>query len=587
MSDDKTNDKLLDIFGRFEELKRTVPPLTNDQKLNTITNEIKPKLEEQMKDFIQIIMVGDQSAGKTSLINKLLRHAKIGYQLPTAQGACTHTATKFLLGQRFPAGEPRFMIKKIETDEIMFYDSFEQTCNAIKTAPMGEFEVSIELHYSHDMTFIDLPGLNNKNFRMLDPLVQRYIDNPSAWVCWVSPAYTDPGIDFSFQLIEKHSPKQMFRVLTRIDARADKPEEQLQHLTKRLNDNPGLPFFVSNNLEAINDGNVDDFKGRSGFAGRSEGILVLMKKCVCDGMFEQRHGLFKAADHILQLVNGIFQRIDGDKDLTEGQLMDRVKRELKEGIKQLSPSDIPLALVLNTNQVEGIKGPFLPSVDELQGQLQNKQFSDQFRNEVERKTAEKWKSSANDHILAQFDRLWIKATDAIELILKSKTKYGKRAVDHVKSKLQGDVASRRRALDSSSFSSSSFVEQKLNAIARQPRPDVSYIKPLARAMLDFQNYYSEAALEHALTAKSFDLKRLVKEMEHYWPEHIKEVDKAFKDFMITMRGEIQFALLDHINKIPQQFIDPEPDALKQYRRYWFQYREKVEKLIVSMRTIPQ
>ncbi|CAH8256365.1 unnamed protein product [Arabidopsis lyrata] len=157
-----------------------------------------------MKEGIQlptIVVVGDQSSGKSSVLESLA-----GISLPRGQGICTRVPLVMRL-QRSLSPEPEIWLefndKRVDTDEEHIAEAISITTEAIAGSGKGVSDTPLTLHVKKngvpDLTMVDLPGITrvpvNRQpeniYEQISGMIMKYIEPQESIILNVLSATVD------------------------------------------------------------------------------------------------------------------------------------------------------------------------------------------------------------------------------------------------------------------------------------------------------------------------------------------------------------------------------------------------------------
>lgn len=216
---------------------------------------------DESPNFPQIVVVGDQSSGKSSVLKAIS-----GIEFPAKKGGrCTQFATEFIIRRKYPtkivatirAGDDGRPLYVFEEDE--FYSSLPilvQKARFIMGKVGGStsisdkvFCVEVGIPYVEPMTFVDLPGFNSteisENYltdnEIAVNLAEKYMKQKNSIILAVVSANVDISQQRVLDIVRKYDPtgERTIGIITMLDTlKADSAEEK-QYLRLASNEEAG------------------------------------------------------------------------------------------------------------------------------------------------------------------------------------------------------------------------------------------------------------------------------------------------------------------------------------------------------------
>ncbi|KAH7028153.1 P-loop containing nucleoside triphosphate hydrolase protein [Microdochium trichocladiopsis] len=222
-------------------------------------------------DIPQLVIVGGQSTGKSSLLQQLT-----DIPFPIALGCCTRFATR-IVSRRTPAGSPnRFKISVVEpevsisdfnypvgdgkykdyalTGEVLTATQFRNAIDEVSSEYMGitegtgpdaknfatqVFRIELSGPARSHFTIVDIPGrisnpkgINEHEMRGVQTMVLEYIKKPGAIVICVGDASNDVSNQEIIHLAQQHAGDRLVGVFTKCDLVSD-PDQFISLATKQ------------------------------------------------------------------------------------------------------------------------------------------------------------------------------------------------------------------------------------------------------------------------------------------------------------------------------------------------------------------
>ncbi|GAB4835429.1 Dynamin- protein 4C [Ancistrocladus abbreviatus] len=261
----------------------TAQPLTvHPPLISSYNDRIRPLLDavdrlrnlKVMKEGIQlptIVVVGDQSAGKSSVLESLA-----GISLPRGHGICTRVPLIMRL-QSHPDPDPQLFLeyleKTVQTDEAHVADDIEEATREIAGNAKGISHVPLTLVVKKngvpDLTMVDLPGITRvpvhgqpeNIYEQIRDIIMEYITPEESIILNVLSATVDFSTCESIRMSQTVD-KTGLRTLA-VATKADKAPEGL--LEKVTNDdvNIGLGYVCVRNRigdESYEEARVEEWK---------------------------------------------------------------------------------------------------------------------------------------------------------------------------------------------------------------------------------------------------------------------------------------------------------------------------------------
>ncbi|KAI1842523.1 hypothetical protein JX266_011277 [Neoarthrinium moseri] len=212
-------------------------------------------------DIPQLVIVGGQSTGKSSLLQSLVE-----IPFPTGQGCCTRFATR-IVSRRTPPGSPNLCIVKIVKPDFDLneffnygandtYKSFEERCETLSAQRFSDIVEKVQKDYmgidrgkhrgaknfATEVLRVELSGPNRSHFSILDipgffstaadvhpeemagvkRMVTEYMKKPQNLVICVADATNDVANQGIFDLAGEHVEKsRLIGVFTKCDRAKD------------------------------------------------------------------------------------------------------------------------------------------------------------------------------------------------------------------------------------------------------------------------------------------------------------------------------------------------------------------------------
>lgn len=221
---------------------------TDEQRrfLDTIDELRSLGLDKHKIDLPQLVVVGDQSSGKSSVLDAITR-----VRFPSNPGTCTTFATELIM-RKTSAWRCSIFIQPGECDETTSaaLKQFHATCSSPEEVPhwidkakecinhhskfrAAEFSdhilrVSIAGPDIPPLTLVDLPGLIHSSDRPRDKeivrsLVNKYVSNSRAIILTVITAQYERHLQEALEIAEKGDPscQRTFGVITKPDQAND------------------------------------------------------------------------------------------------------------------------------------------------------------------------------------------------------------------------------------------------------------------------------------------------------------------------------------------------------------------------------
>ncbi|CAL9238064.1 unnamed protein product [Arabidopsis halleri] len=202
----------INVEGGMSSLSivNTIP--TEAPIVSSYNDRIRPLLDtvdklrnlNVMKEGIQlptIVVVGDQSSGKSSVLESLA-----GISLPRGQGICTRVPLVMRL-QRSLSPEPEIWLefndKRVDTDEEHIAEAISITTEAIAGSGKGVSDTPLTLHVKKngvpDLTMVDLPGITRvpvngqpeNIYEQISGMIMKYIEPQESIILNVLSATVD------------------------------------------------------------------------------------------------------------------------------------------------------------------------------------------------------------------------------------------------------------------------------------------------------------------------------------------------------------------------------------------------------------
>ncbi|KXJ85683.1 P-loop containing nucleoside triphosphate hydrolase protein [Microdochium bolleyi] len=215
-------------------------------------------------DIPQLVIVGGQSTGKSSLLQQLT-----DIPFPIAQGCCTRFATR-IVSRRTPAGSPnRFKLSVVEpevsisdfdypveygkykdyalTGEVLTVTDFRDAIDEVSSLYMGikegtgpdtknfatqVFRIELSGPARSHFTIVDIPGrisnpkgINEHEMRGVQSMVLEYIKKPGAIVICVGDASNDVSNQEIIHLAQQHAGDRLVGVFTKCDLVSDPDQD--------------------------------------------------------------------------------------------------------------------------------------------------------------------------------------------------------------------------------------------------------------------------------------------------------------------------------------------------------------------------
>ncbi|CAF2947029.1 unnamed protein product [Rotaria sp. Silwood2] len=224
--------------------------LTNE--LNTPESRRLLKVVDEMREILHcekislphIVVVGDQSVGKSSVLEALS-----GVQLPRAQNICTRCPLELRL-KNIPSNETEYATIRCEGISEIRINNFLEIMDKITDCTVqlagANLNISSKPIYltvykkdiQADLTLIDLPGITRNPvggqsetiYEDIVKLIEHYIEPPTAIVLHVIPSSVDFATSESIQLAKKTDPhyERQLIAVSKIDKYDKGIREKLQ-----------------------------------------------------------------------------------------------------------------------------------------------------------------------------------------------------------------------------------------------------------------------------------------------------------------------------------------------------------------------
>lgn len=226
--------------------------ITTTEKLHDLTDQLSSCGVGKIVDLPQIIVVGDQSAGKSSVLEAISR-----IRFPVKGGVCTRFATELVL-RRHKRRDMRVSVRfaekskptKIFAPSDFANDNLEGVIEKAKEL-MGlsdsekgfsrdVLRLEIDDPDVYPLTLVDLPGIFQVNTseqsmdgkKTVDLLVEEYMQNPNSIILVVVTATNQLANQGILRLAEKHDPTRdrTVGIITKPDLAEREPENERAYI---------------------------------------------------------------------------------------------------------------------------------------------------------------------------------------------------------------------------------------------------------------------------------------------------------------------------------------------------------------------
>lgn len=236
----------------------------------------------------QIVVCGDQSSGKSSVLEAISR-----LSFPRGQGRCTTFPTELVLRRGHACGpqvkiEPAHNRNEAEkralrqpllsaTDEVNFHNVFEKARARLQSFGAQSLYhkdvLRIEVHNPSwpPLTLVDLPGIIHSDpseqekgsVEKVQAIVRSYLEGPNTVILAVMSAANDPEIQQVLEMVKEVDPegKRTLGIITKPDRieGGTKGEERFVQYANNQERKLGLGWHVVKNLDSeSHDRSLDD-----------------------------------------------------------------------------------------------------------------------------------------------------------------------------------------------------------------------------------------------------------------------------------------------------------------------------------------
>jgi GTPase SAR1 family protein len=415
-----------------------------------------------VKELAEIVVVGEFSNGKSTLVNAL-----IGLDiLPSGIGSVTNNITIIKKGEINQLNTNNFTQENIDINEIKDVIEKESKRNNLK-----EIKIELTNFPFNDYVIVDTPGINDKN-RERELITYEYAPKCDAmiFVLDISRGFTKYEIDFFTDLSETAKDK-IFIVLNKYDAYEHIENEKIIEMLQQQGISEKKAFVVSSKmaLAAIQDKNHEMLK--------SSGILTLRQE-------------------LFQYVDNSHSRI----------VLRKRKLNILNRIKELSITEINsnvLALKMNKMDIE-------KNIRQLESDIFfAKQESSNLINQLNEKIQH---VSDNVHTLLNnlkrelSDELFYKSPNDIQQFILS-GRYAKIASKYIKeingllnSNIQEGTLEFKTDFILLFFEKLPFLKEFINSPILEDLADIFFsvttVNPTVKAVFELMKKYSKVAFDH-------------------------------------------------------------------------------------------
>jgi len=232
--------------GHYNPIAKIHDELNTEEcrRLLMKVDKMREILQMEKISLPQIVVVGDQSVGKSSILEAIS-----GVELPRAQNICTRCPLELRM-KHAPEGTPDYAtIRCAGTEEVTIHDLSETSTNIIaltnfltgNTLNISASPIHLTVYKKEiqdDLTLIDLPGITRIHVDGQSPticqdiisLIEMYVKEESAIVLHVIPSSTDFTTSESIRICQRYDPnfERQIIAVSKIDKHDKGIGEKLQ-----------------------------------------------------------------------------------------------------------------------------------------------------------------------------------------------------------------------------------------------------------------------------------------------------------------------------------------------------------------------
>ncbi|CAM4948963.1 unnamed protein product [Rotaria socialis] len=207
-------------------------------------DKMREILQMEKVSLPQIVVVGDQSVGKSSILEAIS-----GIELPRAQNICTRCPLELRMKSAPPDSQDYATIRCAGVDELIINDLSEisarvvectnfLTGNLVNISPSPIFLTVYKREIEDDLTLIDLPGITRTQvdgqsptiYRDIVSLIETCVQPESSIVLHVIPSSVDFTTSESIQICQRYDPQYERQIIavSKIDKHDKGIAEKLQ-----------------------------------------------------------------------------------------------------------------------------------------------------------------------------------------------------------------------------------------------------------------------------------------------------------------------------------------------------------------------
>lgn len=226
----------------------------NYNEINEKMNEIITILGDKRNklDYPQIVVVGDQSSGKSSLLETIFN-----IKLPTASGTCTKCPIVIKSKNNVNLKEKKYYL---ESDDIGNINE-EIICDKIRDLQnkyteegnlVSDKEIILQIEGFDllDITIVDLPGIihqgKDKDIQTIHDTIKKYIKQKNTLILVVNQASIDEELNTAHKLAKTYDVKQerTMTIYTKCDT--FQSDEQKEDKSKKINYGDNIHAVICN-----------------------------------------------------------------------------------------------------------------------------------------------------------------------------------------------------------------------------------------------------------------------------------------------------------------------------------------------------